>query len=299
MISLTLAPGASITDSIAKAPMDFPIQVTLEKGIYREKGWITRDNVTLIGSGDRESILCFGDYNDKIHPDGRAYNTFRTPTLTIIGNRVNLTNLTISNDAGFGPGIGQAVALALYGDDTRLSQCNVIGYQDTLFLGPLPPDLTKRYDDLLPASCRHQQPRKHCFIDCTISGSVDYIFGGATALFLNCELFCRLPGYIAAPSTAEETPVGLVFWHCHIQNQSGTNQVFLARPWREHGYVFFHGCQFEGEIHPLRYDDWGKQIFRFFEDPPIPSPMSRDLSKESLAELKRTLEQLFSISLRD
>lgn len=299
MISLTLAPGMSITEAIANIPNTQPVQVTLEKGEYQEKVWIRRNNVSVIGSGNRESILSFSDYNDKLHKDGRPFNTFRTPTLTITSDEVTLSNLTIVNDAGHGKGIGQAVACALYGDKTRLTQCTILGYQDTLFLGPLPKDLTNRYLDLLPEELLHQRPLNHLFIDCTIGGSVDYIFGSATALFQTCCLISQLPGYIAAPSTYEENPIGFVFWNCQILNRSGTNQVFLARPWREHGYVYYHGCRFEGEIHSVRYDDWGKHKYRFYEDPLIPSPMSRDLSKERIKQIKQYFEESFQIILSD
>ena len=297
MTQIALSPGTSIQEALSQIPNDEPVQIVLNKGIYREKISLDRHNLSVVGSGKRESVIINDDFNFKMHRDGRQYNTFRTPTMTLTGSHVTLTNLTIANDAGSGDAIGQAVALALYGDDVTVSDCTVDGYQDTLFLGPLPVDLTKRYEDLLPDTMRQTEPCRHRFLHSTISGSVDFIFGSATALFLDCEILVKKPGYIAAPSTYADNSIGFVFWHSTIRNQSGSDQVFLARPWREHGYVYYQDCHFEGGFSPDRYDAWGKATFRFYENPFVPSSMSRGLSKESIQEISRTLETLFSVKL--
>ena len=42
--------------------------------------------------------------------------------------------------------------------------------------------------------------------DCTIAGSTDFIFGGATAYFERCTLHALLSGYLTAASTPDFAP---------------------------------------------------------------------------------------------
>lgn len=50
-----------------------------------------------------------------------------------------LENLTVSNTAGQGSEVGQAVAVYAHCDETVFRNCTFKGHQDTLFTGPLPP----------------------------------------------------------------------------------------------------------------------------------------------------------------
>ena len=75
---------------------------------------------------------------EMIHPDGKPYRTFRTQTVLAEGHRLTFKNCTFENTAGPGKLVGQAIALYLDGDDIRLENCTILGYQDSLFLAPLP-----------------------------------------------------------------------------------------------------------------------------------------------------------------
>ncbi|HBF28402.1 MAG TPA: hypothetical protein DDW73_02015 [Rhizobium sp.] len=94
------------------------------------------------------------------------------------------------------------------------------GYQDTLFV----------------------DAGRSLFCHCSVSGNVDFIFGGGTALFENCDIISRpranphiLPaGFVVAPSTAKGRPYGLIFHHCNLKRErpdqpSGSH--YLGRPW--------------------------------------------------------------------
>ena len=52
--------------------------VTLAPGIYRQKLQIRTPGLTLVGAGADQTRLVYDDYAQKVHPDGREYNTFRT-----------------------------------------------------------------------------------------------------------------------------------------------------------------------------------------------------------------------------
>ena len=79
------------------------------------------------------------------------------------------------------------------------------------------------------------------FRNCTISGSVDFIFGGATALFDRCEIVSRFRplmqrnhGFVSAPCTPETSAFGLVFLDCRLtrEEQVPPASVVLGRSWR-------------------------------------------------------------------
>ncbi len=292
MINLHLNSSNSIMEELAKYQNNEIIHVYLANGVYYQKLRIYNDNITFTGESKTDTIISFDDYATKIHSDGKEYNTFRTPTMTILGNNVVLENMTIRNTAGYGKEISQAVALSLYGDLITLRDCNLEGYQDTLFCGPLPEDLTIRYQGFLPDEELNTKLTHQRFLHCTIKGSVDFIFGSASALFEDCDIYALLPGYIAAPSTYENAEIGLVFYKSKII--SITSEVYLARPWREHGCSIFCDCIFEGEFAKERYHDWNKHKYRFYETPYVETPMSQDLPKERMKLLKNDFDHLFT-----
>lgn len=293
MVIMHLNPQDDIQKRLDEFPIDESIKIFLESGIYHQKLRIKHGNLMICGESKESTILTWDDYALKIHPDGLAYNTFRTPTLTLYGNRVVLQNLTIENTAGLGTVKGQAVALSIYGDDVTLIDCHLKAHQDTLFCGPLPLDLTVRYLNFLPMEDLVTAPTHHHFQNCTIEGDVDFIFGGATAWFDNCEINCTGRGYISAPSTAETTTYGLIFTECAINNTGSSEQVLLGRPWRSHGSSLFLNCTFSGAFQSERFDAWEKPVFRFKEHPFIESKLSSDMTSKEITDLKQYLKNHF------
>ena len=65
--------------------------------------------------------------------------TFRSYSVFINTHDVTLQNLTIENASGDSLTHGQAIALYADGDRLVIDSCRLIGHQDTLFTGPLPP----------------------------------------------------------------------------------------------------------------------------------------------------------------
>lgn len=276
---LTISNEQSITQTLKDNPS--LTHLILLEGIYYEKCAIFHNNLIIEGKG--EVIITYSDYALKIHEDGLEYNTFRTPTVTVFSNNVTLLNLTIKNEAGLGQFVGQAVALALYGDNILVKQSKLIAHQDTLFLGPLPVDLTIRYENFLSKAHLHTQMRTHLFKDTTIYGDVDFIFGSSQAFFLDCHIIQTDKGYITAPSTYEHH-VGFIFYNCIIENKSPYPN-YLSRPWRNHAYNAFINCAFKGVFHKDRYHDWQKHTFHYYEYPYVASPLSKPLEKSELNHL--------------
>ena len=204
-------------------------------------------------------------------PDGTKRGTFRTYTVLVDGDNIHFKNCVFENAAGCGKEKGQALALYLDGDEITLEDCLLIGHQDTLFLAPLPDKEIIPGGFLGPKQFTERKRRTFHFKNCIIKGGVDFIFGGATAYFDNCEFVSVEEGYVFAPSTPADVEVGFVATNCRFtaEKNVGEGTCFIARPWRNHAYVRLEKCYLGEHINPLGFDDWGKneahETIRFYE----------------------------------
>ncbi|MDE6691710.1 MAG: hypothetical protein K2K04_07045 [Clostridia bacterium] len=101
----------------------------------------------------------------------------------------------------------------------------------------------------------------HWFENCRIYGTVDYVFGGARALFENCRFISikdkRGLGFVAAPCHSLRQELGYLFYKCSFVNGGADeNGVYLARPWRDFGKCDFIDCTLESHVSPLLFDKW-------------------------------------------
>ena len=191
-----------------------------------------------------------------------------------------MEHLSIVNDARSPEKKRQEVALTVYGDDFQMENCRLTSTQDTLFLGPLPPDLIDRYDGFLMDELRQDRPLRQTFRNCLIEGTVDFIFGCGNALFENCEIRsladARDIGYIAAPAHSLSQTEGFLFQNCRLTCEEGVTpgSIYLARPWRDYGLTTFRNCTMDRHIAPAGFDKWNDthrdQTARFYESPAIP-----------------------------
>lgn len=204
-------------------------------------------------------------------PDGTKRGTFRSYTVLVDGDNVCFRNCTFENTAGPGREKGQAIALYLDGDGITLEDCLIDGHQDTLFLAPLPEKEIIPGGFIGPKQFTDRKRRTYIFKNCTIRGGVDFIFGGATAYFDNCEFVSVEEGYVFAPSTPSDVEVGFVATNCRFTAKENVSKgsCYIARPWRNHAYVRLLDCYLGEHIHPDGFDDWGKteahQTVRFTE----------------------------------
>ena len=134
------------------------------------------------------TIITNNDYFHKILKDSNEANTFRTYTCLITGDNVEISNLTIENTSLPSSKYGQAVALHVCGDNFKCDHVTLKSAQDTLFTGPLPKDLIIRHQGFLPESHLKYRKTIQIYDSCDIYGNVDFIFGDAYALFINCNI---------------------------------------------------------------------------------------------------------------
>ena len=254
--------------------------VQLAAGEYRQKLMIRTPRLTLRGAGCGHTVLIWDDYARKLDEQGREYNTFRTWTVAVTADGVQMYDLAIVNDSLHPETKGQEVALSVVADGFAMARCRLRSTQDTLFVGPLPEDLIARYEGFLPDELRRGGPMAQCFSDCCIEGTVDFIFGCGEALFEDCEIRSvydvRDLGYTAAPAHAAEQAKGFTFRRCRFTAEDGVSagSIFLARPWRDFGLCVYEDCSYGPHICPAGFDPWldsGRdKTARFFEIPAVP-----------------------------
>lgn len=273
-----VSPGDDLQAVLDAAPENAVIR--LAPGEYRCKAVIRVPGLTLTGAGAGETRLVWDDYALKKDAQGRDYVTFRTYTVAVCADRVSMEGLSIVNDALHPEKKGQEVALSVCGSDFRMTNCVLTSTQDTLFSGPLPPDLIARYDGFLADELRRGGEMTQVFADCRIEGTVDFIFGCGNALFDRCEIRslvdARDVGYAAAPAHSPEQTQGFTFRDCRFTCEDGVTpgSIYLARPWRDYGLARFENCVYGPHIAPDGFDKWNDtcrdQTARFHETPAVP-----------------------------
>ena len=248
-----------------------PARIRIGPGDFNERVVITRSNLALVGAG-REATRLHHDLVAEdagpLHRDG--WGTAGSATLTIAGEDVTITGLTIENDFDYLandalPGgdprkIGNSQALAVLLDETSdrvlMRDVALLGYQDTLFA----------------------HGGRAVIRDSLIAGNVDFIFGDGQLLIEDSEIRSRprsgvdddgWQSYIAAPSTQLDQPVGILFSNCRLTREAGVPDasVALARPWhptttfadgryadpRAVGMAVFADCFMDAHIAPAHW----------------------------------------------
>ena len=246
-----------------------PVRVLVAPGEYRERVEIRRPHVTIEGE-TADSVRIVGGLGAKMPSEdgsgqGGELGTFRTYTVLVDADDVTLVNLTIENDAGNGREVGQAIALYADGDRLVVDACRILGRQDTLFAGPLPPREVKPGGFIGPKQFAPRRVGRQYYRRCLIAGDVDFIFGGARAYFEGCEIRSLdrgmdVNGYVTAASTPQGEPYGFVFHGCSFTADAGTapGSVYLGRPWREWAQTVLIDCWLGAHIAPEGWWDWNK-----------------------------------------
>lgn len=244
------------------------ITIHIKNGVYKEKVKIDKPFIHLIGENALSTILTFDDHAKKLLPNGEPMNTFNSYTIYIGGHDFTAENLTFENSSGDGRIVGQAIAAYVDADRAAFKNCRFLGCQDTLFTGPLPKNPTPLGLNLIHPTLGSGEEEytgevRQYYENCLIRGDIDFIFGSATAVFNNCEIFVndrqeRINGYITAASTSPRQPFGYVFLNCKLTGDAGPRSVYLGRPWRDYAKVAFVNCIMGEQIIPEGWHNWDK-----------------------------------------
>lgn len=212
--------------------------IFIKNGIYKEKLVLpaSKNQVTFIGESVEKTIITNDDYASKLNRFGEEMGTTGSSGFFVFGNDFTAENITFENSAG---PVGQAVAVRVDGDRICFNNCRFLGFQDTLY----------------PHGENSRQYYKNCYIE----GTVDFIFGWSTAVFEDCEIFCKSAGYVTAASTLEESAFGFVFFRCKITGSAPARSVYLGRPWRPFSKTAFIECELGDIVKEEGWHNWGKK----------------------------------------
>lgn len=193
-----------------------PTQIRIAPGTYKEKLVVKKPFVTLCGQSGRaaSTILTYSDNANTPNGNGGTLGTTGSASVEIAASNVSAENLTFANSTPLGG--SQAVALLVTGERVQFRSCRFLSYQDTLYV----------------------KAGTQYFKSCYVEGSVDFIFGGATAVFEDCTVHNASGGTaVTAPSTEPTVPYGIVFLGGELTAASSvkSNSVALGRNWRPNG----------------------------------------------------------------
>ena len=212
------------------------VYIEIAPGVYRERVIVTQNhaNITLIGMGTTPSdVVITNSLNAK-----QAGGTFFTQTVEIDGEGFEADNLTFENTVG---DTGQAVAAAVRADRAVFKRCRFLGHQDTLFA-----DYGRQY-----------------YVDSYIEGSVDFIFGNATAVFDHSEIHANGPGWLTAQSrTSPGQKTGYAIVDSRVTSGiapgAPRDTISLGRPWRPFSRVVFLNTKLPANVIPEGWNLWGR-----------------------------------------
>ncbi len=213
-----------------------PVSIFVKKGIYEEVIVVdaSKSNITLIGEDEKNTIVQYNNHAGVKLTNGDTLNTWTCATAFIYGNDFQAQHISFSNQAGFTA--GQAVALRVEGNRASFYNCNMLGFQDVLFLSG--------------------NGVKHYFSNCYIEGTTDFIFGAATAIFDDCKINSKKNSHVTAASTNSIIPFGFVFRNCTLTADSLINKVSLGRPWSPTASVIYINCWMGKHIIEEGWNNW-------------------------------------------
>ncbi|CAM8927025.1 unnamed protein product [Rhodiola kirilowii] len=194
-------------------------------------------------------VMIIGDGPDKTKITGRlnavdGVGTFKTGSFKALGSNFIARDIGFENTAGSEK--HQAVALHVGSDMSVFYNCRIDAFQDTL----------------LTAAGRQ------FYRDCTISGTVDFIFGYGSAIFQNCKLLIRKPMenqqcMVTADGREDKhLASGIVIHNSIITAAPDMAPVkrnfksYLGRPWKPLARTVVINSQIDDVIHPDGWMPW-------------------------------------------
>lgn len=242
------------------------LRILIAPGTYKEKLVVpeSKSHVTLVARTEGQVIITYDDYASRPSAlTGRNLGTSGSASVYIYAPYFEAIGIVFENSASNASwtkehkGVGQAVAALVAGDCVIFRRCKFLGHQDTLYaFGRKSDPKTQAAQEAaktqqIPANMQSRQ----YYEDCYISGTVDYIFGWATAYFNRCELHCLGDGYVTAAATPQGQTYGYVFNDCHITAEPGVKS-YLGRPWRNYAQTVWLNSEFDDCIKAEGWHNW-------------------------------------------
>ncbi|GFY97257.1 pectin methylesterase 2 [Actinidia rufa] len=214
--------------------------IKIKAGVYRENVEVPKKKTNLMFVGDGRNNTIITASRNVV--DGST--TFHSATVAVVGERFLATDITFQNTAG--PSKHQAVALRVGADLSAFYRCDMLAYQDTLYV----------------------HSNRQFYIGCLIAGTVDFIFGNAAAVLQDCDIHARRPNsgqknmVTAQGRTDKNQNTGIVIQKCRIDATSDLKPVkssfptYLGRPWKEYSRTVFMQSTIGDVIVPAGWHEW-------------------------------------------
>ncbi|XP_060212050.1 probable pectinesterase/pectinesterase inhibitor 34 [Lycium barbarum] len=233
----------TIAEAIKKVPNynSRRIIIYVKEGRYEEdnlKIGRKKTNVMFIGDGKGKTLISGGK------SISQNLTTFHTASFAATGAGFIARDITFENSAG--PSKHQAVALRVGADHAVIYRCNIIGYQDTLYV--------------------HSQ--RQFYRECDIYGTVDFIFGNAAVVLQKCSIYARKPmdfqkNTITAQNRKDPNQnTGISIHNCKIvaasdlEASKGSFPTYLGRPWKLYSRTVVMLSYLGDHIHPHGWLEW-------------------------------------------
>lgn len=210
------------------------VNIVIEPGVYEEEVTIDKPYVKFTNNNKSKDVVISYDKANGNPDPAKNFGTDKTATVTVTENAVGFEahNITFKNSYNIGTEYDQtqAVALETLADKVALYDCKMIGRQDTLYLKG-----ASKGQNVYGSANNARVYLKNCYIE----GTVDFIFGDATAYFDSCNLYMaeyKNGGHFTAPNTTLFN-IGYVFNNCKLQTSDkftseAIQKVDLGRPWQ-------------------------------------------------------------------
>ncbi|CAA2961199.1 pectinesterase-like [Olea europaea subsp. europaea] len=214
--------------------------IRIKAGVYRENVEIPRRKTNLMFVGDGRSTTIITASRNVV--DGST--TFNSATVAVVGDGFLARDVTFQNTAG--PSKHQAVALRVNADLSAFYRCDMLAYQDTLYVHSL----------------------RQFYVSCLIAGTVDFIFGNAAVVIQNCDIHARRPNsgqrnMVTAQGRDDPNQnTGIVIQDCRIGATSdlqavlGSVETYLGRPWKEYSRTVVMQSDISAVIHRAGWYEW-------------------------------------------
>ncbi|KAM7483948.1 hypothetical protein LguiB_008531 [Lonicera macranthoides] len=232
----------TVTEAVEAAPNKSSTRyvISIKAGVYRENVEVPKKktNIMFMGEGRANTIIT-GSRNVA---DGST--TFHSATVAAVGQGFLARDITFQNTAG--PSKHQAVALRVGADLSAFYQCDVLGYQDTLYV----------------------HSNRQYYINCLVAGTVDFIFGNAAAVLQDCDIHARRPDsnqrnmVTAQGRTDPNQNTGIIIQKSRIGATSDLRPVqssfptYLGRPWKEYSRTVIMQSIISDVIQPAGWFEW-------------------------------------------
>eukprot|EP01018_Ginkgo_biloba_P031932 Gb_38324 [translate_table: standard] len=235
-----LADFQSVQDAVDFVPENNTQRVIIfiGAGVYREKVTIPKSKscITLQGEGKRSTIIRWHDKAYDVDGFGNNMGTLLSASVAVNSDDFAAANISFQNTARFphSTRYRQAVALRISGDRAIFVNCGFYGHQDTLY----------------------DHAGSHYFNNCSIRGSVDFIFGNGRSLYEGCHLHAlgRVGALTAQNREEPNEPTGFAFLRCRV---TGSGRPYLGRAWGDFSRVVYVRSVLESALNPEAWSDFG------------------------------------------